>query len=216
MNDWDHCNCLDVRVCLQCGRPGFDSWVRKIPWRRKWLPTPVILPGESHGQRNLKGYSPWGHTESGTTERLMLHFHWSTKDLEEGWATPILLEGPDLLSHVQLFYDLMDYRSPCSSLCSWYSPRILEWVAISFSRGSSWPRDWIHVSCIFYIPDGFFMAQPQGKLKEAGEEVDDSVVISVPWREGIIKGFSERSEKGLHRPRSQRSSLEKSRPYHGG
>ena len=116
MNDWDHCNCLDVRVCLQCGRPGFDSWVRKIPWRRKWLPTPVILPGESHGQRNLKGYSPWGHTESGTTERLMLHFHWSTKDLEEGWATPILLEGPELLSHVQLFYDLMDYRSPCSSV----------------------------------------------------------------------------------------------------
>ena len=39
----------------------FDSWVRKIPWRRKWQPTPVFLPGESQGQRSLAGYSPWGH-----------------------------------------------------------------------------------------------------------------------------------------------------------
>ena len=37
-----------------------DSWVRKIPWRRKWKPTPVFLPGESHGQRSLAGHSPWG------------------------------------------------------------------------------------------------------------------------------------------------------------
>ena len=37
---------------------GFDPWVRKIPWRRKWQPTPVFLPGESHGQRSLVGYSP--------------------------------------------------------------------------------------------------------------------------------------------------------------
>ena len=40
-------------------RPGFDSWVGKIPWRRAWPPTPVFLPGESHGQRSLVGYSPW-------------------------------------------------------------------------------------------------------------------------------------------------------------
>ena len=39
-------------------------------WRRVWQPTPVFLPGESHGQRNLEGYCPWGHTESGTIERL--------------------------------------------------------------------------------------------------------------------------------------------------
>ena len=39
----------------------FDSWVRKIPWRRKWQPTPIFLPGKSHGQRNLGGYSPWSH-----------------------------------------------------------------------------------------------------------------------------------------------------------
>ena len=48
----------EVNVCLQCGRPGFDPWIGKIPWRRKWQRTPVFLPGESHGQRSLVGYSP--------------------------------------------------------------------------------------------------------------------------------------------------------------
>ena len=51
---------------LQCRRPRFDPWVGKIPWRRKWLPTPVFLPGEFHGQRGLGGYRPWGHKESDT------------------------------------------------------------------------------------------------------------------------------------------------------
>ena len=46
--------------------------VGKIPWRRKWQPTPVLLPGKSHGQRSLVGYSPWGRQESDTTERLYL------------------------------------------------------------------------------------------------------------------------------------------------
>ena len=53
------------RICLQCGRPVFDPWVGKIPWGREWLPTPVFLFGESHGQRGLANYSPWGHKEVG-------------------------------------------------------------------------------------------------------------------------------------------------------
>ena len=40
----------------------------KIPWRRKWQPTPVFLPGESHGRRSLVGYNPRGHKESDMTE----------------------------------------------------------------------------------------------------------------------------------------------------
>ena len=60
-------------ICLQYGRPGFEPWVRKIPWRREWQPTPVLLPGKSHGWRSLVGYSPWGCKESDMTERL--HFH---------------------------------------------------------------------------------------------------------------------------------------------
>ena len=58
-------------ICLQWGRPEFDPWVRKIPWRRKWQPTPVFLPGESHGWRSLVGYSPRGRKESDMTEQYM-------------------------------------------------------------------------------------------------------------------------------------------------
>ena len=49
-------------------RCGFSPWVGKIPWRRAWQPTPVLLPGESHEQRSLVGYSPWGCKESNVTE----------------------------------------------------------------------------------------------------------------------------------------------------
>ena len=58
--------------CWRHERPRFDPWVGKIPWRRAWQPTPVFLPGESHGQRRLEGYSPWGHKESDTAEHLTL------------------------------------------------------------------------------------------------------------------------------------------------
>jgi len=49
-------------------RSGFHLWVGKIPWIRKWQSTPVFLPGESHGQRGLVGYTPWGHKESDMTK----------------------------------------------------------------------------------------------------------------------------------------------------
>ena len=53
---------------LQCRRPRFDPWVRKIPWRRKWQHNPVFVPEESHGQRSLGGYSSWVCKEVGMTE----------------------------------------------------------------------------------------------------------------------------------------------------
>ena len=56
-------------------RLGFNSWVRKIPWRRERLPTPVLLPGKSNGERSLVGYSPWSCKESDTHEWLTLTFH---------------------------------------------------------------------------------------------------------------------------------------------
>ena len=64
-----YCVLSDDKVHLQCRRPGFDPWVEKIPWRRKWQPTPpVFLPGEFSGQRSLAGYSPWGCKKSHMTE----------------------------------------------------------------------------------------------------------------------------------------------------
>ena len=55
------------KTACNIGDPAFNSWVRKIPWRKKWQPAPGFLPGKSHGQRNLVGYSP-GHKELDTTE----------------------------------------------------------------------------------------------------------------------------------------------------
>ena len=55
------------------GDMGFNPSIRKIPWRRKWHTTPVFLPGKSHGQRSLVGYSPWDHKELDTTESTGMH-----------------------------------------------------------------------------------------------------------------------------------------------
>ena len=59
----------------QCRRLRFDPWVRKIPWRRKWQPTPVFLPGKRHGQWSLEGYSPWGRKELDATEHSRVHLN---------------------------------------------------------------------------------------------------------------------------------------------
>ena len=68
----------DSRVCLQCRRPRFNSWIRKIPWRRKWLPTSVFLPEEFHGQKNMVGHSPWGcrDEQDWATDTFTFHFIW--------------------------------------------------------------------------------------------------------------------------------------------
>ena len=56
------------RRSIPASIPRFDPWLRKIPWRRQWQSTPVFLPQKAHGRRTLAGCSPWGHTESDTTE----------------------------------------------------------------------------------------------------------------------------------------------------
>ena len=63
------------------GGPRFDPGVGKIPWRRKWQPAPVLLPGELHGQRILVGCSPWGHKDSDTTEWLTLSLLYTARNL---------------------------------------------------------------------------------------------------------------------------------------
>ena len=66
-----------------------------VYWRRQWHPTPVLLPGKSHGWRSLVGCSPWGREESDTTEQL--HFHFSLSRTGEGNGNPLqcsCLENP--------------------------------------------------------------------------------------------------------------------------
>jgi len=59
--------------CRRHRRNRFHPWVWKTPWRRKWQPTSVLLPGKSHGWKSLAGYSPWGRKESDKTEQLSMH-----------------------------------------------------------------------------------------------------------------------------------------------
>ena len=62
----------DKESACQAGR-GFSPWAAKVPWRRKWQPTPVCLPGKPHGQRSLGGYSPWGHNSQTGLSTLRQH-----------------------------------------------------------------------------------------------------------------------------------------------
>ena len=77
-------------------RSTFHMWACSfLPWRRQWQPTPVLLPGKSHGRRSLVGCNPWGLEESDTTERL--HFHFSLPCIGEGNGNPLqysCLENP--------------------------------------------------------------------------------------------------------------------------
>ena len=71
----------------QCKRCGFNPWSRKIPWRRTWQPTPVFLPGKSHGQRSLAGYSPWTRKEWDTAL-------WLNNNVGQ-WKIEILMGNPE-------------------------------------------------------------------------------------------------------------------------
>ena len=86
----------DKRVCLQCGRPGFNPWVGQILWRRKLLPTPVFLPGESHGEMSLAGYSPQGRKELDTTERITLSLSKGQRNV--AWVLWLCQWSPTLLA----------------------------------------------------------------------------------------------------------------------
>ena len=110
-------------------------------WRRKWQPTPVFLPGESQGQRRLVGCRLWGHTESNTTEATQQQ----QQQQQQSCMQPTGI-------------------APLSMRFS--QAGILECVAASFSRGSSWPRDRTHISCGSCTAGGFLMTEPPGKPQE--------------------------------------------------
>ena len=139
--------------CRGHKRWGFDPWLGKIPWRRSWQPTPIFLPGESHGQRSLVGYHPWGHIESDMPEQL------STAPHQEGEGKCYFLIAKLCLT----LCDSMGYSQPISSVNGIFQARILEWFAMLSSKGSSWPRDETGVSCVSCTADGFFTTDPPRK-----------------------------------------------------
>ena len=105
---------LSGEESYRCRRCGFDPLVENISWRRKWQNTPVFVPGKSHGQRSLEGYSPC------TLAKLLHSCPTPWKSMDRG---------------------LLD-----SSVHGILLVRILEWVAMPSSRGSSQPRDWTYIS----------------------------------------------------------------------
>ena len=88
--------------CRRHKRCWFNPWVRKIPWRRKWQPSLVFLPGKFYGQRGLVGYSSWGHKESDTTECA----HTRTHGLEELLLLKLPYSPTQSIDSTALFIEL--------------------------------------------------------------------------------------------------------------
>ena len=130
----------------QCRRRRFNPWVRKISWRRKWLPTPVFLPGKSHGQRSLAGYSPWGHKR--------VRHDWATEQQQAVskcvWCmSESVTEWPGSHSQVHLFSSgqihLSPYRQWAPSLhraCLGLGTKH-ERMSRCLSRTIWWVNEWI-------------------------------------------------------------------------
>ena len=92
-----------------CRRLGFDPWVRKIPWRSKWQPTPVFLPQKSHGKRSLAGYSSRGQKRVGhnlATKQQALHWH-LTLLMSHCCSLPFFLSFKELIAFM-----MKDKRQP--------------------------------------------------------------------------------------------------------
>ena len=97
-------------------RHRFDPCIGKMPWRRKWQSTPGFLPGKSHGQRSLAGYSPWGHKESDMAEQLTTSFSLNEREKIDSlntinWAESqeyqaqlgTKISDPNLLDRVKIY-----------------------------------------------------------------------------------------------------------------
>ena len=81
----DSCQCRRLR------RLRFNLWIGRIPWSRKWQPTPLFFPGESQGQRSLEDYNPWSHKELDVTKRV------STHGMRSRWISLPMLTGQQCL-----------------------------------------------------------------------------------------------------------------------
>ena len=123
--------------------------VKFIPRRRQWHPTPVLLPGKSHGWRSLEGCSPWGHWGSDTTDQL--HFHFSLSCIGEGNGNPLqgsCLENPrDRGAWWAAVYGVTQSRTRLKWLRSSSSSKFIP--GISFT--ALWGHYKFHVGLVFSI-----------------------------------------------------------------
>ena len=113
-------------------RHGFNPWVRKIPWNRKWQPVLVCLPGKSHGQRSLVGCHPWGHKEL-----LQLN----------DWAHTHTHAHAHAHTHTHTQYLLYAFSQSRDSKIQ--LQQIRTWEAISWGSG----KTYLKVSTFFFLPN---------------------------------------------------------------
>ena len=145
---------IKKKICLQCRRHGFNPWVRKIPWRRKRQRIPVFLPGKSHGQRSLAGYSPWGDKRGrdvSINQQQQLCMYkvvlscWSLSSLEEF----SICNGPNALSSGTIHaIQIPKYSHPfCPNTLGYpYHPLTSPYNSV-FN-----PTRWCVCVCIFTFP----------------------------------------------------------------
>ena len=132
--------------CRRCQKHRFYPWVGKIPWRRKWQPSPVFLPGKSHeggAWRATKSLA--GHKESDTTEWLSRPYfstcaQWVLIHSFPQFSTWTFLCVPSVTQSCLTFCNPMDSSPPGSCVHEIFKTRVINWVAISFPRESSWPQ----------------------------------------------------------------------------
>ena len=127
--------------CRRPQRCRFDPWVGRIPWRRKWQPTPVFLPGEAHGQRSLQteaGCSPWCCSDLTHTYKPMAGSLFCTAEANTALQSHYVM-CTKLFQSCPALCNPMDCSPPGPSVHGILQARILEWVAISSFRGSSQP-----------------------------------------------------------------------------
>ena len=126
----------------------------------------IFLPGKSHEQSSLAGYSPWDSAEVNKTKHACTRKTKTYTLTLKGWLAFWLWEDLWLpccclvAQSCLTLWDLMDYRLPGSFVHGISQAGILEWVAISFTGESSWPRNWTHVSC---LASRFFTTEPPVK-----------------------------------------------------
>ena len=120
----------------QCKRPRFNPWVGNFLWRRKWQPTPVFLPGKSHGHRSLAGYSPGGGKESDVTKQLTHSLFPAHSLFFFQWLCWVFTAAFRLFSSCAdqglLFFAMLGLLSHCSGFSS-CTARALECTGFSSS-----------------------------------------------------------------------------------
>ena len=152
-----------------------------MAWRQRrwWHPTPGLLPGKSHGQRSPVGCSPWGHSESNTTERL--HFHFSPSCIGEGNGSPLqysCLENPrDRGAWWAAIYGVAQSRTRLKWLSSSSSSSSMAWRARSVVCYSLWSQG-LH-STKASVPMGFSRQEyPQEWVVTGGNNLKKNICIT--------------------------------------